>query len=132
MTPTDAVKLARYIRAHFPSQPIDEFTADALAETLAQYSLDDARTAVLNIAERGEQWCAPTAVKAEVKRIRAKRIAEDVDLTPPLELDPDDTGAYAAWLASARLAAADGGKAAQLAARDIRSLGQIGRPVRDA
>lgn len=29
MTPTEAATLARYIGAHFPQQPIDEFTGDA-------------------------------------------------------------------------------------------------------
>ena len=50
MTPIEATQLSRYIGAHFPQQPIDEYTSEALAELLAPYPAADARTAVLNIA----------------------------------------------------------------------------------
>ena len=108
MNGREAVDLARYMRAHFPQQPIDEFTADALAETLAHYPAVDCRRAVLNLAERGEQWCAPTAVIAEVKRIRAKRVADYGPIEPPAGLDPDDVRGYQRWLEAKTKAIADG------------------------
>lgn len=108
MKPTEAVDLARYLRAHFPQQPVDEFTADALGETLAAYPANDCRQAVLNIAERGEQWCSPTAVKAEVKRIREKRVADYGPIEPPAGLDPDEVGGYQRWLEVKVRAIADG------------------------
>ena len=135
MNPRDAVDLARYMRAHFPQQPIDEFTADALAETLREYPAADCRLAVLNLAERGEQWCAPTAVKAEVKRIRNKRVSDYGPIEPPAGLDPDDVRGYQRWLGAMHKGIADGTVTAppsieSSVGRDVvRDLGQIGREV---
>lgn len=100
--------LTGYLRAHFPSQPVDEFTTEALEELLAPYPAADCRKAVLNIAERGEKWCAPTEVKAEVKRIRAKRVADFGVPEIPRDMDPDDTLAYRRWLRETQRAIADG------------------------
>ena len=132
MTPIEATQLARYISAHFPQQPIDEYTSEALAELLAPYPASDARTAVLNIAERGEHWCAPTAVKAEVKTIRAKRLMDHGPIDPPPGLDPDDTDAYRRWLDTTRRAIANGQPPPTLEPgprRDVAALGQAGHPV---
>lgn len=99
--------LTGYLRAHFPSQPVDEYTTEALGELLAPYPADDCRQAVLQIAKRGEKWCAPTEVHAEVRRIRSKRIAEAGDLTPPPDLTPLET---IAWLKDERRRIGDGGE----------------------
>ena len=99
--------LTGYLRAHFPSQPVDEFTAEALEELLAPYPAADCRQAVLAIAERGEKWCAPTDIKAEVKRIRGKRVAE-AQIAPPRDVDPDDEVAYRRSLRELTRAAANG------------------------
>ena len=134
MTPTEAVRLAGYIRAHFPSQPIDDYTADALGELLEPYPLADCRAAVLRLAMRNHEgdagkskWCSPTDVYGEVRRERAKRIAE----AEPVELgdlDPDDTAAYIERLVRARQALAAGDyhepERGELVKRDIRELGQ--------
>ncbi|GAB3776694.1 hypothetical protein FB382_004369 [Nocardioides ginsengisegetis] len=136
MNPREAVDLARYMRAHFPQQPIDEFTADALAETLREYPATDCRKAVLNLAERGEHWCAPTAVKAEVKRIRNKRVADYGPIEPPAGLDPDDVRGYQRWLGAMHKEIADGTLTAppeiEGMVRDVRELGHIGQDVPDA
>lgn len=105
MSPTESVALGRYIRAHFPQQPFDEYTVEALAELLGAYPATDCRTAVLAIAERGEHWCSPSDVKAEVKRIRGKRIAEAGDLCPPPGLEEEQERA---WLREARRRIGDG------------------------
>lgn len=105
MTPQEAVALARYIRAHFPQQPIDEYTSEALLELLAPYPAVDARAAVLTIASRGEHWCSPTDVKAEVRRMRAKRIVAHPPLVPPPGLSDVDE---LAWLGAARRRIGDG------------------------
>lgn len=108
MTPTESVTLARYIGAHFPQQPQDEFTADALGELLEPYPFADARAAVLAIADRGEKWCSPSDVRAEVRRIRGRRIAQgEALLFPPAEL-ADDEAAQRAWLAQAKHRLGDG------------------------
>lgn len=135
MNPREAVDLTRYMRAHFPQQPVDEFTADALAETLAAYPANDCRAAVLQIAERGERWCAPTDVKVEVKRIRSKRVADYGPIEPPAGIDPDDVRGYKRWLENVTRAIADGDMTPPPAIetgprRDvIRELGQIGKAV---
>jgi hypothetical protein len=140
------------MRAHFPSQPIDDYTADALGELLEPYTLADCRAAVLRLAKRNHEsdvgrakWCSPTDVYAEVRRDRAKRISE----ADPIELgdvDPDNTAAYIARLVEARRLVADGNPppAAPVAVegrRDvIRELGQAQsidsalatRPLREA
>lgn len=108
MTPTEVVMLTGYLRAHFPSQPVDEFTTEALEETLAPYPATDCRQAVLNVAERGETWCSPTDVKAEVKRIRARRLADYGPIEPPADLDPDNVVGWQQWLRAMRKAIADG------------------------
>jgi len=137
MKPTEAILLARYIKGHFPHQPVDEFTADALGETLANYPLADARIAVLRMAERGEEWCAPAAVKAEVKRIREKRVHDYGPIEPPAGLDPDDTRGYQRWLSGMTKKIADGEITAPPAIEYDRrnvigELGQVGQDVPDA
>lgn len=135
MIPTEVVMLTGYLRAHFPSQPVDEFTTEALEELLAPYPAMDAKRAVLNIAERGEHWCSPTDIKAEVKRIRAKRIADYGVIDPPADLDPDNVVGYQQWLGAMHRGIADGTLTAPPAiksgpARDvIAELGHIGSEV---
>ena len=139
MKPTEIVMLTGYLRAHFPSQPVDEFTTEALEELLAPYPAADCRQAVLAIAERGEKWCAPTDVKAEVKRIRAKRVSAYGPIEPPAGLDPDDVRGYQRWLEAKVRAVADGTDTTPPELdtppgppRDWRVLGEIGQRVDDA
>jgi hypothetical protein len=105
MSPVESAALAKYIRAHFPQQPIDEYTAEALSELLADYSPADCRAAVLAIAKRGEKWCSPSEVAGEVKRIRGKRIELAGDLCPPPGLTD---GQEREWLLWARRRVGDG------------------------
>lgn len=98
MTPREAVQLTGYIQAHFPSQPINEYTPDALGELLADYPAMDCRQAVLNLAGRatrngdGRAFCSPSDVAAEVRRIRDRRIDDHPPLTPPPHLADDPAG----------------------------------------
>ena len=127
--------LTGYLRAHFPSQPVDEFTTEALEETLAAYPATDCRQAVLNLAERGEHWCSPTDIKSEVKRVRAKRVADYGPIEPPAGLDPDDVLGYQRWLQAMTRAIADGEVTSPklLEPGDthdvVTELGQIGRDL---
>lgn len=137
MTPTEVVMLTGYLRAHFPSQPVDEFTTEALEELLAPFPAKDCRLAVLNLAERGEKWCSPTEVKAEVKRIRAKRIADYGPIEPPADLDPDNVMGYQRWLGAMHKGIADGTVIAPTplagVKRDvIAELGTVGQEIPDA
>jgi len=138
MKPTEVVLLTGYLRAHFPSQPVDEFTTEALEELLAPYPAADCRQAVLNIADRGDEWCAPTKVRDEVKRIRAKRIADYGVIEPPADMDPDNVVGYQRWLGAMHKGIADGTitpppSIESSAGRDvIRELGQAGQEIPDA
>jgi len=109
MTPREAVALTAYIQAHFPSQPINEYTPDALWELLADYPEPDCRAAVLTLSRRGDgdrtRWCAPSDVAAEVRRLRSKRLADNPLPPPPPDLTPVET---IAWLKEKRRATADG------------------------
>jgi hypothetical protein len=108
MRPTEVVALTGYMQAHFPQQPVNEFTTEALEEQLGPYAVADCKQAVLNIAERGEQWCPPTAIKAEVKRIRAQRLSDYGPIEPPADLDPDNVVGWQQWLRAMRKGIADG------------------------
>ena len=109
MTPTEAVQLTGYIQAHFPSQPINEFTPDALHELLADYPMADCRAGVLRRSTRSDgektRWCSPSDVAAEVRRIRDKRLADNPLPPPPPDLTPLET---IEWLKVARRQTADG------------------------
>lgn len=109
MTPREAVALTGYIQAHFPSQPINEFTPDALAELLADYPAADCKAAVLALSRRGDgdrtRWCSPSDVAAEVRRIRAKRLHDHPQPIPPADLTPLET---IDWLKDTRRRIADG------------------------
>lgn len=137
MKPTEVVLLTGYLRAHFPSQPVDEFTTEALEEILAPFPAADCKRAILNIADRGEHWCAPTDVRKEVRRIRAKRVADYGPIEPPADLDPDNVVGYQRWLAAMHRGIADGTivppPAIEAGTRDvIAELGHIGRAVDEA
>ena len=138
MKPTEAVMLTGYLRAHFPSQPVDEFTTEALEELLAPYPPNDCKRAVLNIAERGEKWCSPTDIRAEVRRIREKRISEYGIIQPPADLDPDNVVGYRQWLTAMHRGIADGTITAPAAIesgprRDVvAELGHVGKAMPDA
>lgn len=100
MTPREAVQLTGYIQAHFPSQPINEYTPDALGELLEPYPAADCRAAVLTLSSRpgeGSRWCSPSDIAREVKRVRAKRIAEAGDLTPPRGLSDAEEREWLGW-----------------------------------
>ena len=135
MTPTEVVLLTGYLRAHFPSQPVDEFTTEALEELLAPFPSADCKRAVLNLADKGEKWCSPTDVRNEVRRLRAKRVSDYGPIEPPAGLDPDDVRGYQRWLGAMHKGIADGTVTAppsieSSVGRDVvREFGQIGREV---
>ena len=135
MTPTEVVMLTGYLRAHFPTQPVDEYTTEALEELLAPFPAADCKRAILNLADRGEKWCSPTDVRNEVRRIRNKRVSDYGPIEPPAGLDPDDVRGYQRWLGAMHKGIADGTVTAppsieSSVGRDVvRELGQIGREV---
>ena len=104
MSPEEAVMLCRYVRACCPQQAIDEYTPIAWADHLEHVTYDDAKIAAKAITAR-QPFVQIAELKAEVKRIRAKRIELHPPLTPPPDLTPLET---IAWTADAKRRIADG------------------------
>lgn len=95
MTPTEAVKLTRYVRACCPQQHIDEYTPDAWHDLLSDLDLNDCHAAVVAITRR-QPFVAPAEIRDEVRRVREQRLAAAP--IPPPAADPDDEYAYKAAL----------------------------------
>lgn len=133
MTPREAVALATVVQAYFPSQPISEFGPEALCDLLAAYTFEDCKAAVKSRALRltnteGQKWCAPTDVYAEVRRMRAKAIAEDESLELPPH-DPDNPRSYIQALIASREASL-AGQPVEAEGLVRRNLRELGGPVR--
>lgn len=104
MNAEEAAILCRFAKAACPQQAIDEHTPAMWALLLAEVRLEDAKVALVNVT-RSKPFVAPAEIIGEVKRIRAKRIADAGDLTPPPNLTPLET---TAWLREARRRVGDG------------------------
>src|SRR6185437_11119173 len=98
--------LTRYVKACCPQQQIDEYTPDAWHDLLGDLSLADCRAAVAEVAKR-QPFVAPSEIRAEVRRIRDKRL-QDTEIPPPPPELLDDPDAYSAALHAATVAIADG------------------------
>jgi hypothetical protein len=124
MTPQEAVALCRFTAACCPSQKIDEYTADAWGLLLEGVRFEDAKEAVVKVAQK-QPWVSPAEIISEVKKLRRKRIDEFGPITPPADLDPDDTVAYRDWWQNVQRAIADGDlrpKELDLPKRDVKAL----------
>lgn len=86
MNAQEAALLCRYVRACCPQQAIDEYTPTAWADLLGDVRLEDAKEAVRRVVGR-QPFVAPAEIRAEVRRIRAKRIDDHPPLIPPPGLD---------------------------------------------
>jgi len=106
MKPTEVVILTRFVKAACPQQAIDDYTPDAWFDLLGDLSLADCRAAVAAVA-KVKPFCAPSEIRAEVQRIRNRRLDRASIPAPPPEL-VDDWPAYQAALHASRVAAADG------------------------
>jgi hypothetical protein len=107
--PDEAVALCRFTAACCPSQKFDEYTPDAWGLLLEDVRFVDAKEAVAVVA-RKQPFVSPSEIRAEVKKIRAKRIAEFGPIPPPPaeELDPDNWKAFIEWQKATETAIADG------------------------
>lgn len=127
MNREEAVILCRMAKAACPQQAFDAYTPDAWAEILKDYRLEDAREALFVVA-RKQPFVSPAEIIAEVKKIRRKRIDEYGPITPPADLDPDDTVAYREWWRDVQRAIADGDmrpKELELPKRDMSQLPRV-------
>lgn len=131
MTPTEAVKLTRLVKAICPQQAFDEYTADAWSELLADLNIADATRAVKQLGQR-QVFIAPAEIRAEVRRIRSERIDKAPPITPPPELTPAET---INWLRRTRRAIADGTYAPpelELKPRDMTAIEATFKSLEDA
>lgn len=104
MTPAEAQMLLG-VAASFDNRKPSEEAATAWSVALDGIRFVDARDAIVAHYRASDDWLMPSKVIGEVKRIRAKRIAEAGDLTPPPDLTPLET---IAWLKAARRRIGDG------------------------
>lgn len=101
------------IAAAFDNRKPDPDAATAWAAALGDLRFVDCRDAIVAHYRTSSEWLMPNRVIGEVRRIRAKRIAEAGDLTPPPDLTPLET---IAWLKTARRRIGDGEHPDDLAA----------------
>ena len=112
MSPEETVALCRLVKAICPSQALDQYTPDAWALILRRIDYNDAKQAVIDIASRPlepgkSRYIEPGHIIAQVKRIRAQRLADHGPLIPPPGLD--GTTEYLAWIRQASAVVASGG-----------------------
>ena len=106
MNAQETVVLCRLVKAACPQQAIDKYTPDAWGDLLGDLSFEDCKAAVITIT-KAQPFCAPSEIRAEVQRIRNRRLDRASIPAPPSEL-VDDWPAYQAALHASRVAAADG------------------------
>lgn len=125
MNNQETVKLTRLVKAVCPQQAMDEYTADAWCELLADLRMEDCTEAVKALGQT-QPFIAPSEVRAQVRKIRAERIERTELPAPHPDLTPLET---IEWLRETRKAIADGTytppEAGELVQRDMRFIDQI-------
>lgn len=81
MTGPEMTMLVRYVRAMFPAQKFDEYTADAWTDVIGDLRLVDCKLAVVEIAGK-QQWVAVFDIKGWVRAIRNNRIMHGPEYEP--------------------------------------------------
>ena len=105
MSPAEAVMLCRYAKACCPQQAFDDYTPDAWHDLLGDYPFEDCKQAVKTVTKR-QPFVAPAEIRAEVRRIRYKRIEAFGPFDPPAEIE--GVRAYCSWLEAMQRRIADG------------------------
>lgn len=96
MNQPEVLALLRFIAAACPAQKLDEYTADAWAEVLADIAAADAKLAVIEIVRR-QPFISCSDIATGVKNIRTNRLRIFGDIGPaPAEI-LDDTRAWQQW-----------------------------------
>lgn len=108
MSPAEAVMLCRFAKAACPQQAFDEYTPDAWFELLNDLRFEDCKDAVVAVVKRSP-FCSPSEIRAEVKRIRFKRISDFGPFEPPAGIAGDwREGEYRDWMRDMHQEIADG------------------------
>lgn len=103
MNRAEATNLWRLAQAAAPQQAFDEWTPDAWALALDDIRFADAKDALIRVV-KANVFIDIAAIRAEVRRIRDKRIADQPEPTPPDNLTPQQT---IEWLRAWRTAVGD-------------------------
>lgn len=104
MNNQETVKLTRLVKAMCPQQAMDEYTADAWCELLADLRLADCTEAVKALGQ-AQAFIAPSEIRTQVRKNRTERL----DRTPLPPPDPNLTPRQTIkWLRETRKAIADG------------------------
>jgi hypothetical protein len=96
------------VAAAFDNRKPDPDAATAWAVALDGLHFEDCRNAVVAHYRKSSEWLMPSVVISEVGRIRQRRLELAPPISPPDDLDPDDTDAYTNWWRETRTAIADG------------------------
>lgn len=135
MSPAEAQVLLSMASA-FDNRKPDSDAAKAWSVALDDLRFEDCRLALIDHYRTSTEWLMPAMVRTAVRRMRAKRIADAPQPTPPPGLTPLETNA---WLKDARRRIGDGevvetagyGELEQRHLPELRALIQRG-PARDA
>lgn len=107
MSHMQAVLLCRYAKAACPQQAFDEYTPDAWADLLEDVRFEDAQLALKALVKR-QPFVAPAEIRAEVTRIRNKRIGDfGIIPEPPPEIAATPE-TYHHWFRNTMRAIGDG------------------------
>jgi len=107
VSPAEAAALLT-VAAAFDNRKPDEDAARAWSMALDGLRFHDCRDAIVAHYRTSSEWLMPQKIRAEVKRIRDKRIADYGPIPIPHGFDPDDTGAYERHLREMRQRIGDG------------------------
>lgn len=131
MTPAEAQVLLS-MAATVDNRKPDEDAAKAWAAMLDGLRFDDCRIAVVEHYKGSSEWLMPAKIRADVKRIREKRLAETPEPPPPPELSARET---IEWTKRVRAAIADGNPpevpAIDTKPRDMRALAGTFRRIEE-
>lgn len=110
MNNQEAVALARYVRALCPHQKMDEYTADAWGDVLADFDFETCKQAAAALG-RVQPFIAPAEIIAEVRKERRTRLANFQYEPEPGDDDPRE---YLRRLRAQIADVADGRRVAEL------------------
>ena len=136
MNPVEAAAVLRKTLAYCPSQSVDAATPDAWAEALDDIRLVDALDAVRLLGRRElepgkARYIEPGHIRAEVRRLRTRRVEMHPPIDPPSGMSPAQLHA---WQHRTRQAIADGDPVAvpALPPADPARLASLRRRAADA
>jgi hypothetical protein len=90
MESTELVDLIGVIRELVPAQQVSEYTAEAWEPLLLPWDFADAKAAVYAVKAAGTRFIDPGEIIAEIKRIRAARVAAGPVFNPAAYPEVED------------------------------------------